>query len=132
MNENAIRQAREEGTLISAYSDVAQLESVVRWKIVEAQRLRGQQSDENTMKSICSKTAEVLMRDYSNFTDKEFDLILEGGISGKLGKETWVSGASVLQWLNHYQSNPVRIRVVESQNEESTPVVRLPKEEIAR
>lgn len=132
MNENAIRQAREEGTLISAYSDVAQLESVVRWKIVEAQRLRGQQTDENTMKSICSKTAQVLMRDYPNFTDKEFDLVLEGGISGKLGRETWVSGAGVLQWLNHYQSNPVRIRVVESQNEVSKPIVRLTKEEIAR
>lgn len=132
MNENAIRQAREEGTLISAYSDVSQLENVVRWIIVEAQRLRGQQMDENTMKTICNKTAQVLLRDYPNFTDKEFDLVLEYGVSGKLGKETWVSGAGILQWLNHYQNNPVRIRIIEAQNEVSKPVVKLSKEEIAR
>lgn len=132
MNENAIRQAREEGTLISAYSDVSQLENVVRWKIAEAQRLRGQQMDENTMKSICNKTAQVLLRDYPNFTDNELDLVLEYGISGKLGKETWVSGAGILQWLSQYQSNPVRIRIVEAQNEVSKPAVKLSKEEIAR
>lgn len=132
MNENAIRQAREQGSLISSYTDVSQLEKVVRWKVVEAQRLRSQQVDENTMQSICKKTAQVLMRDYPNLTDDELDLVLEGGISGKFGKETWVSGASILQWLNHYHNNPVRIRLVEAQNEVSKPVTRLSKEEIDR
>lgn len=132
MNENAIRTAREEGALISSYNDASQLESVVRWKIAEAQRLRGQQMDENTMQTVCKKTTEVLLRDYPNFTDKELDLIFEAGISGKFGKEVWVSGASILQWLNHYQNNPVRIRIVEAQNESKRTVPKLSKEEISR
>lgn len=131
MNEGAIRQAREKGTLISSYTP-SQLESVVRWKIAEAQKLRGQQMDENTMQTICKKTTDVLIRDYGNFVDEELDLVLESGIAGKLGKEVWVSGASILQWLSNYQNNPTRIKVVESLNESKKTVVKLSKEEIDR
>lgn len=131
MNEKAIKESRENGALISSYSDISQLEQVVRWKILDAQRLRGQQIDENTLQTICKKTAEVLKRDYPNFSDKELDLVLESGISGKLGKETWVSGASVLQWLSGYTNNPVRIRFIESENESKKEVVKLSKEEIS-
>lgn len=131
MNEKAIREAREQGALISSYNDISQLENVIRWKIADAQKMRGQQVDESTMQTMCKKIAKVLQRDYPNFTDAELDLVFDAGLAGNLGKEVWVSGASILQWLNHYQNNPVRIRIVESQNESKKNTVKLTKEQIS-
>lgn len=110
MNEKAIREAIESGDRFDSYRDYGQLEQVLRWKIIDAMTMRGQQLPESTLVTICKKVREVLLRDYPNFTDKEFELILEAGLTGKLGKETWINGAGILQWLSAYKNSEARIR----------------------
>lgn len=128
MNVNAIKEAIQSGCRIDEYRDNEQLEQVLRWKILDALQVRGQQMPENNLKTVCKKTREVLQRDYPSFTDKEFELVLEYGISGKLGKEVWISGAGILQWLEAYKTNETRLRAIEVPQERV--VERKTKEEI--
>lgn len=131
MNEQAIRDAIIGGSAFCSYPSDSGVEQVIRWKICDAMSMRGQKdTDEGAMQTLCRKLATIILRDYPKLTDKEFELILESGISGELGKETWVSGAGILQWMRNYSNHPSRIAVVDEQEEEKTDKHRLTKEEI--
>ena len=109
----------QEGVPFGQYQTDSQLESVVRWKINDAMRMRGQVGMDETMaQTISRKITDVILRDYRTLTDKEFDLLLEAGIAGELGKETWVSGAAVLQWLRLYTRHAARLNIIDEQADE--------------
>lgn len=132
MNEQTLRKAMQEGYQFSSYTSESQIEEVIRWKICDAMKLRGQAyTDESMIVAMCRKTAEVLLRDYPSMTDKEFEIMLEAGISGELTpKETWVSGASILQWMRLYNRHQSRLNVVDEQHEEKTSARRKTQAEI--
>ena len=130
MNEQSIKDAILNGSAFSSYSSDSSVENVIRWKICDAMTLRGQNPDENTLQTVCRKIASIILRDYPKLTDNEFEIILEAGISGELGKETWVSGASILQWIRTYSNHPSRIAIIDEQEEEKSDKHRLSKAEI--
>ena len=130
MNKEAIIQAQMIGNKFETFSD-SQLETTLRWCINDAMKLRGQSNaDESLMQTVVKKIAEVLTRDYPALTDKEFNLILEAGISGEFGKETWVSGAAIIQWLRAYKSDKAYIAVIDGQEEERKSKNKLSQGEI--
>ncbi len=119
MNELTLRKAMQ-GYQFSSYTSESQIEDVIRWKVCDAMKLRGQVNmDEGIVVAMCRKTAEVILRDYPSMTDKEFELMLEAGISGELTpKETWVSGAMILQWMRLYYRHPSRLKIIDELDEE--------------
>lgn len=103
MNEQTIINAIETGCRFDSYPSDGAIETMLRWKINDAMRLKGQSGmDEAMAMTICRKVTEVILRDYPSLTDKEFELILEAGVSGEFGKETWVNGANILLWIKTY------------------------------
>lgn len=130
MNEKAIREAMDKGYQFGSYQSESQVEDVIRFKVSECSKLRGQQMGVDILHTVVRKVTEVILRDYPTLTDEEFTLILEAGVSGDLGKETWVSGASILQWLKAYQRDKARTNVIDEQTEEARESKRLTKEEI--
>lgn len=116
MNEQSIKDAITTGSRFNTYQTESQIEQVIRWKITDASKLRGQQFDESTIQTICRKIGEVVLRDYPTLTDKEFELMLEAGVSGEFGRETWLSGAAVLQWLRQYSRHASRIAIIDEQD----------------
>jgi len=119
MNELTLRKAMQ-GYQFSSYTSESQIEDVVRWKICDAMKLRGQVNmDESILSTAVRKVAEVILRDYPSMTDKEFEIMLEAGISGELTpKETWVSGAMILQWMRLYYRHPLRLKIIDELDEE--------------
>jgi hypothetical protein len=119
MNELTLRKAMQ-GYQFSSYTSESQIEDVVRWKICDAMKLRGQVNmDESILSTAVRKVAEVILRDYPSMTDKEFEIMLEAGISGELTpKETWVSGAMILQWMRLYYRHPSRLKIIDELDEE--------------
>lgn len=131
MNENAIRDAMTTGYKFSTYSTENQIRDVVRWKINDAIRLRGQGGMDSSMEeTTVSKVTEVIMRDYLSMTDKEFGLVLEMGVSGEFGRDTWVNGGMILQWLRSYKTNAQHVAIIDEQDEEARSKHRLTKGEI--
>ena len=118
MNEQAIRDAIETGERFDSFGTESRVEDVVRWKITDAMKLKGQSgADEGMMKATSRKVTEVIIRDYPTLTDKELDIILEAGVSGEFGKDTWVNGAAVLNWLRQYYKDTLRINVIDEHND---------------
>lgn len=132
MNDEIIRIAILEGSKFNTYSNRDQIETVVNWRISDALKMRGQSGmDSEILRTMVSNISTVLMRDYGSLTDKEFELILEMGISGEFGRETWVSGAGILHWMRlYYSKNSTRIAVLEEQNEAGQKKKKLTKAEI--
>lgn len=130
MNQQAIREAITTGDAVSSYGTTSKLEEIVRWKLCDAYRLHGQTPDVSTLDTVVRKVSDVLVRDYPSLTDKELDIILEAGVSGELGKDTWVSGATVLQWIRLYSRHQTRLVVIDEAHKEAK-AGRLTKEEIA-
>ena len=119
MNELTLRKAMQ-GYQFSSYTSESQIEDVIRWKVCDAMKLRGQVNmDESILSTAVRKVAEVILRDYPSMTDKEFEIMLEAGISGELTpKETWVSGAMILQWMRLYYRHPSRLKIIDELDEE--------------
>ena len=131
MNENTIREAMESGYRFSTYNSESQIQDTIRWKINEALKLRGQSNmDESMLTTTVNKVTEVIMRDYLSMTDKEFSLVLELGVSGEFGRETWVNGGLILQWLRQYWSSQGRISIIDADTEQEKESKRKTKEEI--
>lgn len=131
MNEQSIKEAINVGCPFGQYDSVSQIDSVVRWNIDGAMKMRGQTNvDENLMYTICRKVSDTLVRDYPNMTDKEFEIMLDAGVSGEFTKDTWVSGGIILQWLRLYNQHQSRISVIDEQEKEEKTVNRKTKEEI--
>ena len=119
MNELTLRKAMQ-GYQFSSYTSESQIEDVIRWKVCDAMKLRGQVNmDEGIVVAMCRKTAEVILRDYPSMTDKEFEIMLEAGISGELTpNDTWVSGAMILRWMRLYYRHPSRLKIIDELDEE--------------
>ena len=115
MNENAIREAMAGSVLCDGRVNV---EDIVRYAMNDALKLRGQAMSEDVLRASSRKVADVIARDYPSLTDKELELVMEAGVSGELGKDVWVSGASVLQWLRAYYRHASRLAVVEGRSRE--------------
>lgn len=131
MNESTIREAMESGYRFSAYNSESQIQDVIRWKINEALKLRGQSNmDESMLTTTVNKVTEVVMRDYLSMTDKEFGLVLELGVSGELGRETWVNGGLILQWLRQYWQSAGRISIIDADTEQEKESKRKTQAEI--
>ena len=134
MNDATIRTAMMEGSKFRDYTSREQIEIVVNWRISEALKMRGQSGmDNDLLRTMVNNISAVLMRDYGSMTDKEFELVLEMGISGEFGRETWVSGAGILQWMRlYYSKNSTRLAVLEEQSEMGQKKKKLTKAEIAQ
>ena len=119
MNEQALKEAMQTGCEFGRFSSETLVEKTIRYSITEAQRVRGQGGgDESILSTAVSKVAEVILRDYPTLTDKEFTLILEAGISGEYGNDTWVSGAMILRWMRLYYRHPSRLKIIDELDEE--------------
>lgn len=117
MNQQSIKAAIETGKQFGQYDSKSQIEQVVRWKVTDAMKLRGQVGgDEGMMQTSCRRITDVIIRDYPTLTDKEFDILLEAGVSGEFSKDTWVSGAVILQWLRQYNRHALRIAIIDEQD----------------
>lgn len=132
MNEKTISEAMQNGQAFITFSSQSEIENKIRYKIFDAMKLRGQSGvDDSTMQAIIRKASDVIIRDYPSMTDIEFDIMLEAGISGELTpKETWVTGASILQWMRLYNRHQSRLNVVDEQHEEKTSARRKTQAEI--
>ena len=130
MNEQAFADAIAQGSAFSTYDSIDLVERAVRWAVVDAMKLRGQSAGDDMLNTTTRKVAEIILRDYPNLTDKEFNMLLEAGISGELGRETWVSGASILQWLRSFTNHASRIAIIDKQTEAEEVKHRRTKEEI--
>ena len=118
MNEQTIKDAIATGTRFGDYNSESAIEQVIRWKVCDAGKLRGQQLNEDSiLQTSCRKITDVILRDYPTLTDKEFEILLEAGVSGEFGKETWVSGAIILQWMRIYNRHPSRLAIVDEQED---------------
>lgn len=131
MNQDAIREAKATGNKFEGYTSETQIEGVLRWAIIDAMNLKGQTPNDSTLIPVIKKLREVIIRDYPRLTDKEFELILEAGISGELGRETWVSGATILYWLRLYQTEKSHIAVLDEQEDDRKEKKRLSQSQIA-
>lgn len=119
MNEATIREAIQNGSRFDSYRDPDQLQRVVRYEMNNALKLRGQGNmDAAAEETTVRKISEVLMRDYPNMTDAELKLVMEGGVSGELGRDTWVSGANIMQWLRQYSTHVSRLAVIDEEHQE--------------
>lgn len=131
MNEASIKEAIESGSRIDSFASVGQIETAVLYEINCTLKLRGQgYMDAGTQETTVRKLAEVLLRDYPDITDKELRLIMEAGVSGELGRETWVSGASIMQWLRNYYRHVSRLAVIGANEEQAKGKTRKTKAEI--
>lgn len=131
MNEASIKEAIESGSRIDSFASVGQIETAVLYEINCTLKLRGQGNmDAGTQETTVRKLAEVLLRDYPDITDKELRLVMEAGVSGELGRETWVSGASIMQWLRNYYRHVSRLAVIGANEEQAKGKTRKTKAEI--
>lgn len=131
MNEKSIRTAIETGHTFGSYPDYFSLEDQVRFAYNDALKLRGQgYPDAATSERCVSIISRTLYEDYPNLYDNEFPILLQAGVSGELGKDTWVSGATVLQWIRLYSRHQTRLVVIDEAHKEAKSG-RLTKEEIA-
>ena len=130
MNEQTIRNAIETGYTFGSYPDSNSLENQVRFAYNDAMKLRGQASQDPATEERSVKTiAKTLFDEYPSLTDNELPIIMQAGVSGELGKECWVSGASVLQWIRLYSRHQIRLNIVDDRHDERHQV-RLTKEEV--
>ena len=133
MNEQSIRTAIETGHPFSCYPDSSSLENQVRFAYNDALRLRGQGNQDAATEEQCVRTiAKTLYEDYPSLTDNELPIIMKAGVSGELGKENWVSGASVLQWIRLYSRCQMRLNVVDEKHDERRNARPTQEEETAR
>lgn len=132
MNEQSVRTAIETGRAFGSYPDCFSLEDQVRYAYNDALKLRGQGNQDAATEERCVKIiARTLYEDYPTLRDNELPIILQAGVSGELGsKETWVSGAMVLQWIRLYSRHQTRLGIIDDAHKEKK-AERLTKEEIA-
>ena len=132
MNEKTVRTAIETGRAFGSYPDYFSLEDQVRFAYNDALKLRGQGNQDAATEERCVKIiARTLYEDYPTLRDEELPIILQAGVSGELGgKETWVSGATVLQWIRLYSRHQTRLGIIDDAHKEKK-AERLTKEEVA-
>lgn len=119
MNEETIRTAIQTGHTFGSYPDSYSLENQVRFAYNDALKLRGQGTQDPATEERCVKIiAKTLFEDYPNLTDNELPILMQAGVSGELGKETWVSGAIVLQWVRLYSRHQMRLNIVDERHED--------------
>lgn len=129
MNENTIRRAIETGHSFGSYPEASQLETQIKYAINDTLKLRGQPNmDAVTEDRVVKIIAKTLYEDYPSLTDNELPIILQAGASGELSRETWISGALILQWIRVYSRHQMRIGIVDEKHEEKQS--RQTKEEI--
>ena len=108
----------DEGYTVGSYPDHYSLETHVRFCWNDVLKLRGQGNpDPATEERVLQIICKTLYEDYPNMYDTEIPLALSAGVSGELGKDTWVSGSQVLQWLRAYNSHRQRIKVLDERHE---------------
>jgi len=130
MNEQSIKEALSLGCPFCQYESEGQIETTIRWYVQGAMKMRGQNgADEDMMYTICRKVMDTILRDYPNMTDKEFEIMLDAGVSGEFGKDTWVSGAIILQWLRLYNQHQTRLTVIDEKDKEERSINRMTKAE---
>lgn len=131
MNEQSIKEALSLGCPFCNYESESQIETTIRWYVQGAMKMRGQNgADEDMMYTICRKVTDTILRDYPSMTDKEFEIMLDAGVSGEFTKDTWVSGAMILQWLRLYNQHQTRLTVIDEKDKEERTINRKTKAEI--
>lgn len=117
------------------WSDIREDEQLLNLRagISDAMLLRGQgRPDMSTLDIITKHVNGFLGDEYPYIRDKELGYILNLGISGELGQDTWVSGASVMKWVRVYYRHAERIAVVDAEEKEQKESRRLTSEEITQ
>lgn len=132
MNATKVREAYMTG---KCWSDIHEDEQLLNLRagISDAMLLRGQgRPDMSTLDIISKHVNGFLMDEYPFIRDKELGYILNLGISGELGQDTWVSGAAVMKWVRVYYRHAERIAVVDAEEKEQKESRRLTPEEVAQ
>ena len=129
MNEESIRTAIQTGNPFGSYPDFYSLENQIRFAYNDALKLRGQGSQDPASEERCIRIiAKTLYEDYPTMIDNELPILMQAGVSGEFGRDCWVSGAMVLQWIRLYSRHQMRLNVIDAQHEERKQS-RLTKEE---
>ena len=132
MNATKVREAYMTG---KCWSDIREDEQLLNLRagISDAMMLRGQgRPDMATLEIISKHVNGFLMDEYPFIRDKELGYILNLGISGELGQDTWVSGAAVMKWTRIYYRHAERIAVVDAEEKEQKESKRLTPEQVAQ
>lgn len=100
--------------------------------ITDAMILRGQgRMDNATMEKVADHLNDFINDEFPNLRNKEFGYILNLGISGELGQDTWISGAAVMKWVRMYYRHTERIAMIDKDEADRKTSNRLSPDEIA-
>lgn len=103
----------------------------LRAGITDAMLLRGQgRMDSYIMEKTAEQLNNFLNDEFPNIRNKELGYILNLGISGELGQDTWVSGANIMKWVRMYSRHAERLAVIDEEEAERKESNRLAPEEI--
>lgn len=117
MNARKMNDAYTTGIRWDAMT-ASERQTAVKLLMSNAMIMKGQgRMDIGTMDTIVMNIDEFIASEYPGMKDKEFEYMLNLGISGELdSKETYVSGANVMRWVRAYYRNPERLALVDAED----------------
>ncbi len=116
MNARKMNEAYNTGSRWDAM-DVSERQTTIKIVVSSAMLLRGQgRMDIGTLETIVEKIDYYILSEYPGLRDKEFEYLLNLGISGELGQDTYVSGAMIMKWVRQFYHNPERLALVDAED----------------
>ena len=117
MNTKKIEECYSKGSEWSSLLESERL-ATLRYAISEALTMRGQgQMGESNMDRVTRSLDRYIIENYPKLRDKELELVINLGIGGELSRETYVTGAAIMQWVRTFYSCPERTRVVDDDHD---------------
>lgn len=118
MNAEKLREAYNTGTRWDMIDECQRMVEL-RHTYTNAVLMRGQSRiDAGTLDIICKNLNEFIKDEFPSIRDKEIGYILNLGISGELGQDTYVNGANFMKWMRTYYRNAERLAAVDAEEEE--------------
>lgn len=119
MNGYKVKSAYTDGTEWSKMDNEKRM-GTIRAGLAYGIMMRGQNKlDDAIMQDVTNGVNDYLLEEYPSLRDKEFAYIVALGISGELGQETFVCGASLMRWVRIYCKSAERLAQVEEHRTQS-------------
>lgn len=131
MNASKVQDAYKTGTQWQNLTESERL-VIIRQGMSNAMMMRGQgHMDAGTMETIAQNISAFILDEFPALRDKEFGYLLDLGISGELGQDTYVSGATAMKWVRMYYRHAERLLQVDAEEREQAEGRRLTPMQIA-
>lgn len=112
-----MREAYSAGSEWAMVDRVERL-TTLRYALSEALTLRGQaQMSEPQQERVCDSLDRYITDNFPKLRTRELDLVVQMGIGGELSRDTYVTGAAVMQWVRTYYQTPARTKIVDDEYE---------------